>query len=149
MGCLKLTYRSTLEVVKPAQGFLFYFPTVIEIAALSSEEKTDAGIYRYGFNGMEKDDNIKGSGNSYTTHFRQLDPRLGRWLSIDPKMSAWESPYVSMGNTPIWASDPMGDKFKKKSQKKIDKFKKQAEKRLEKLETDIMTNSIQLEADEY
>jgi len=40
--------------------------------------------YRYGFNGMEKDDEVKGKGNSYTTHFRMLDPRLGRWLSTDP-----------------------------------------------------------------
>src|SRR5690554_7020950 len=39
--------------------------------------------YRYGFNGMEKDDQIKGKENSYTTEIRQYDPRLGRWLSID------------------------------------------------------------------
>ena len=41
-------------------------------------------IYRYGFNGMEKDDEWKGSGNIYTTEFRQYDPRLGRWGSTDP-----------------------------------------------------------------
>jgi len=33
------------------------------------------------------DDEVKGGGNSYTTEFRQLDPRIGRWLSLDPLMS--------------------------------------------------------------
>ena len=65
--------------------------------------------YCYGYQGSEKDDEIKGEGNSYTTHFRQLDPRIGRWLSIDPKATAWESPYVSMGNNPILYNDVLGD----------------------------------------
>jgi len=47
----------------------------------------NSGEYRYGFNGMEKDDEVKGSGNSYTTEFRQYDPRLGRWMSLDPLMA--------------------------------------------------------------
>ncbi len=32
--------------------------------------------YRYSFNGMEKDDDVKGLGNSYTTEFRMYDDRL-------------------------------------------------------------------------
>ena len=63
----------------------------------------------YGFNGMEKDDEVKGVGNSYTTMFRQYDPRVARWLSIDPKSTAWESPYVSMGNNPLLYTDALGD----------------------------------------
>ena len=58
---------------------------------------------------MEKDDGVKGQGNSYTTEFRQYDPRVGRWLTIDPKMNSWESPYVGLANTPIIARDPRGD----------------------------------------
>jgi RHS repeat-associated protein len=69
-------------------------------------------FYRYGYQGSEKDDEAKGGGNSYTTFFRQLDPRVGRWFSIDPKMSAWESPYVSMGNNPVLLVDPYGDTIK-------------------------------------
>lgn len=67
---------------------------------------------RLGFNGMEKDNEVKGDGNSYTTHFRQLDSRLGRWLSIDPKATAFESPFVSMGNNPISNNDVLGDSIK-------------------------------------
>jgi hypothetical protein len=55
------------------------------------------------------DNEISGSGNSYTTHFRQYDSRLGRWFSLDPKKTASESPYISMGNKPIWAKDILGD----------------------------------------
>lgn len=78
---------------------------------------------RYAFNGMEKDDEVKGSGNSYTTEFRQLDVRLGRWLSIDPEFRrfSWQSPYVTFDNNPIKLTDPKGlaagdgDEMKKKS----------------------------------
>jgi RHS repeat-associated protein len=71
----------------------------------------DDAAYRYGFNGMERDDELSGSGNSYTTEFRQYDPRLGRWYSIDPKKSLmpWESPYSFSNNSPIAGNDPNGD----------------------------------------
>jgi RHS repeat-associated protein len=67
--------------------------------------------YRYGFNGMEKDDEVKGQGNSYTTEFRFLDTRLGRWLSLDPKtkIKPFISVYVVMSNCPISKKDPKGD----------------------------------------
>ncbi len=58
------------------------------------------------------DDEVKGSkGTSYTTEYRQLDPRVGRWLSIDPKASSmpWQSPFCSMNNNPVFYSDPKGD----------------------------------------
>jgi RHS repeat-associated protein len=64
----------------------------------------------YGYNGMEKDKELKGDGNSYTTEFRQYDPRLGRWLSLDPLMAQfpWMSPYVGMDNNPVLLNDPLG-----------------------------------------
>lgn len=63
--------------------------------------------YRYGFNGMEKEEDVAG----YTTMFRQYDPRLGRWLSVDPKGSIqpYLSPYIGMNNNPIFLTDPNGD----------------------------------------
>jgi RHS repeat-associated protein len=71
-----------------------------------------ASSYRYGYQNSEKDDEVKGSGNSYSTYFRQLDPRIGRWLSLDPRKSEmpWESPMVSMNNNPIGQNDVLGDK---------------------------------------
>lgn len=66
------------------------------------------GGYRYGYQGSERDDELKGNGNSYTTEFRQYDPRLGRWLTIDPVVKEHESPYASFSNNPIWFIDPNG-----------------------------------------
>jgi hypothetical protein len=79
---------------------------------------------RYGYNGMEQDDYLKENGpllgqatpladcvcfpplvrweikqgNSYTTEFRELDTRIGRWWSLDPVFKEWESPYAGFGN---------------------------------------------------
>jgi len=65
---------------------------------------------RHLFNGMEHDMEVSGNGNSYTTEFRQYDPRLGRWKSLDPLMAQfpWQSPYVVFDNNPIFYTDPLG-----------------------------------------
>ena len=68
-----------------------------------------ADTYRYGFQGQEKDDEIKGEGNSYTSDWRQYDPRLGRWLSIDPVYKHHESPYAAYSNNPLYYIDNLGD----------------------------------------
>jgi len=58
---------------------------------------------------MEKDPEI--SNGNYTTHFRALDTRIGRWLSVDPKanLMAPESPYNFSSNSPLIFNDPRGD----------------------------------------
>ena len=66
--------------------------------------------YRFGYNkGSEKDDEIYGLGNTYTTHFRELDTRIGRWWTIDSKAHemSWQSTYCSMDNNPIKYNDPI------------------------------------------
>lgn len=66
--------------------------------------------YRYGYQGMEKDPEIKDGGNSYDFGARILDPRIGRWLSMDPLAAQFpdKSPYNAMGNDPINKIDPDG-----------------------------------------
>ncbi len=61
-------------------------------------------------NGKEMDGEIKGEGNSYDFGARMLDPRIGRWGSMDPLTSdyPYASPYNFALNTPIQAIDPDG-----------------------------------------
>ena len=66
--------------------------------------------YKYGFQGKEKDDDLKGDGNSYDFGARLYDSRVGRWLSTDPladKQPGW-SPYKAFYNNPIYWTDPDG-----------------------------------------
>ncbi len=66
-----------------------------------------SGGYRYGFNGKEEDDELKGNGNQQDYGMRIYDPRVGRFLSIDPliHLYVWYTPYQFAGNKPIWAID--------------------------------------------
>ncbi len=73
-----------------------------------------AEAYRYGYQGSERDRNMQG-GTGYTTFFRSLDPRLGRWLNPDPKKFPWQSPYCSMDCNPVALTDVMGDATKPES----------------------------------
>ncbi|MFN4312808.1 MAG: RHS repeat domain-containing protein [Chitinophagaceae bacterium] len=65
------------------------------------------GAYRYGFNGKERDNEVKGDGAQYDYGFRIYDPRLGRFLSVDPlfKSYPWYTPYQFAGNKPITSVD--------------------------------------------
>ncbi len=66
--------------------------------------------YRYGFNGKEKDNEVQGDGNTCDYGFRIYNPRLGKFLSVDPHASNYPgmSPYSAMGNNPISFIDPDG-----------------------------------------
>jgi len=69
--------------------------------------------YRFGFNGKEKDDEIKGTGNSLDFGARIYDPRTGRWLSIDPLFKNYPnlSSYNFCANNPICFLDINGKKI--------------------------------------
>ena len=73
--------------------------------------KRENAAYPYGFNGKLRDDEIKGSGNSMDFGGRVLDTRLGRWMSVDPEFKRYpfSSPFVAMGNNPIYYVDPSGE----------------------------------------
>jgi RHS repeat-associated protein len=59
--------------------------------------------YRYGFQGQEKDDELKGEGNSLNYTFRMHDPRIGRFFARDPMFNSypWNSPYAFSENRVI------------------------------------------------
>ena len=67
-------------------------------------------MYKYSFNGKEKDDEVKGSGNQQDYGMRIYDPRLGRFLSVDPLVKECPSisPYPFAMNRPIDGVDMDG-----------------------------------------
>jgi RHS repeat-associated protein len=83
-----------------------YFPFGMEI----SSRTTNSDNYRFGYTGKVDDKEISGNGNSYDFGNRQYDPRIGRWLSLDPLKAMYPSmsPFCYAGNTPIVAKDPDG-----------------------------------------
>jgi RHS repeat-associated protein len=101
MGCLKLNYN---------------YDTDLKISWVNNyvrSEKTTLKIhsnYVYGFGGHEKDDEVAGQGNSYDFGARIYDPRLGRFLSIDPDFKQYPdwSPYVFALDNPIRLIDLAG-----------------------------------------
>ncbi len=63
----------------------------------------NSGDYRYGFQGQEMDNEVKGEGNSANFTFRMHDPRVGRFFTVDPltKQYPFYSPYQFSGNRVI------------------------------------------------
>ncbi|WP_353779230.1 papain fold toxin domain-containing protein [Winogradskyella sp. 3972H.M.0a.05] len=64
--------------------------------------------YRYGFQGQEKDDEVKGEGNSYNFGSRSIyDGRVARFISLDPDARKYPSmsPYAFAANNPIFLID--------------------------------------------
>ncbi len=63
----------------------------------------DADVYRFGFQGQEQDNELKGGGNSVNFKYRMHDPRIGRFFAVDPLASKypWNSPYAFSENNVI------------------------------------------------
>ncbi len=63
--------------------------------------------YRYGFNGKENDNEVKGEGNQQDYGMRIYDPRLGRFLSVDPLTESYPelTPYQFASNAPVNSVD--------------------------------------------
>jgi hypothetical protein len=82
-----------------------YYP----FGMLQPDRRYSLGTYRYGFNGQEKSDEIKGEGNSYTAMFWKYDPRIGRRWNLDPEPITDISQYATFNNSPILYSDVLGN----------------------------------------
>ena len=107
----------TLELVKlysNPTSCTFYIDDVnISYVNPCQQDETDlfASSYRFGYNGMEKVDEIYGDANAYDFGARIYDPRLGRFLAIDPlaaKYPGW-SPYSFAIDNPIKFIDVNGN----------------------------------------
>ncbi|SOD17745.1 RHS repeat-associated core domain-containing protein [Pedobacter xixiisoli] len=59
-----------------------------------------ADQHRYGFQGQEKDNEIKSEGNSLNYEYRMHDPRIGRFFATDPLEEdyPWNTPYAFSEN---------------------------------------------------
>jgi RHS repeat-associated protein len=105
MGCRKLSYYQTPELTE-----LKAVGNKTKLTPINTPTKARRE-YLYGFNGKEKDDEIKGEGNSLDFGARIYDPRLGRFLSRDRFENKFphQSPYVFAENSPISFQDINGD----------------------------------------
>src|SRR5690554_2085294 len=113
MGCRKLTYHqepaigaswkiftSGKEKTVSTSNFCIDYYTY---GMLMPGRNGSTGDYRYGFQGQEMDDEVKGEGNSVNYKFRMHDPRVGRFFAVDPlaKDYPWNSPYAFSENSVI------------------------------------------------
>jgi RHS repeat-associated protein len=91
-------------VIETAQD---YYP----FGSLMPGRKYNAGEYRFGFNGQEKDDEIAGvTGSHVSFKYRIYDSRIARFFTIDPlalEYPYW-TPYQFAGLMPIWAKELEG-----------------------------------------
>ncbi len=87
--------------------FTDYYPYGMQMM----KRNATIGSYRYGFNGTEKDEEIKGTGNNLNFGMRLYAPRLGRFLSTDPLENQYSSysSYLFAGNKPIHSIDLKGE----------------------------------------
>lgn len=85
-----------------------YYPFGMPMPGRVNEQDKN---YAFSYQGMEVDNDLIGAGNSYSTEFRQYDPRVGRWLSLDPKEENYPShtPYNAFLNNPTLYTDSRGD----------------------------------------
>jgi RHS repeat-associated protein len=87
---------------------------IYDIQTITTTCVDEDAKYDFGFNGMRKDDEISGEGNSYDFGARMYNPRLGRFLSVDPlaaKFAGW-SPYNFCLDNPMRYVDPDGREAK-------------------------------------
>ena len=94
-------------------------PTVVSLSDYYPFGMTEPGRsytrpgddYRFGYTGHEKENDL--AEGVYTTEYRLLDTRLGRWLSVDPLFTGYPdmSSYNYCGGNPVMFWDPDGEEI--------------------------------------
>jgi RHS repeat-associated protein len=112
---LSTIYDRKVGVDNTSDGIIDYYTAYVTStsdyypygAPLPGRGYTATSGYRYGFNGKENDSEVKGAGNQQDYGMRIYDPRLGRFLSVDPITKNYPelTPYQFASNTPIQAID--------------------------------------------
>lgn len=85
-----------------------YYPFGLTMAGISSKAASSIENLKK-YNGIELENDLEL--NIYNAQLRELDPQIGRWWQIDPKideMFMW-STYASNFDNPIKYADPLGD----------------------------------------
>lgn len=100
-----LSRKGALQTCRErSENVLDYEP----FGALLPGRNYSSDSYRFGFNGMRKDEEIHGAtGTSYDFGARLYDPRVGKWLSLDPLASKYPlwSPYQFVDGNPVRTID--------------------------------------------
>ncbi|HVW15020.1 MAG TPA: HNH endonuclease [Mucilaginibacter sp.] len=113
LGNVILTY-SDIRIVDPVHGDYKADVTTAQdffaFGALMLGRSVNSGDTRFGFNGKENDNEVKGIGNQQNYGVRIYDNRVGRFLSTDPfnKSYPYLSPYQFAANKPINSIDVEG-----------------------------------------
>lgn len=88
---LEITNSGTQHYfIADVNSYSDYYPYGMQLPYRNGREDDS---YRYGFQGQEKDNEIKGEGNSLSYEYRMHDPRIGRFFAVDPL--AWKYPHNS------------------------------------------------------
>lgn len=94
----------------PTSSLVEYYTTEILTASdydpfgmQLDDRKISSSTYRFGFNGKENDNDVKGEGSQQDYEMRIYDPRVGRFLSVDPltKSYPWNITYAFAENSPV------------------------------------------------
>ncbi len=117
MGCIKLEIleqardetleKSHLKVVKGLKSVEKNEKTRISYLSygmtMPRRSYSSGSQYRFGFQGQEADDEIKGTGNSWNYKYRMHDARIGRFFATDPlePIYSYNSPYAFSENQVI------------------------------------------------
>ncbi len=117
MGCLRIVHDQgpELRVVRGKKGVTSNCRAKSACSSylfgMLMPDRHDAAHsspYTYGFNDMERDEEVKGAGKHCIATYWEYDPRVVTRWNTDPVVKHHESPYAVFANNPIWFVDPNG-----------------------------------------